>query len=266
MQRAKPAASRLAAGLTSVQPICILIVDDAPSIELDKLVETLLVWIRPREAGSDGSSGAVSHAAFEPTVPSLPGLDLERAAGQLGGDQRLLRSVLESFRRDFSDAPVRVQELIELGQLPDAARMVHTIKGLAPNLGAPALAVAAAEYEAALRQGDAQAELHGRFIQTLTEVLATLDGLESEPTREPVASSTAATPEDLETLRALAANLDQSVIIPQLQKDRVASVLHGRIDAVQIDKLFTAISHLDYSEAARVLGGILRELRGTKTA
>lgn len=231
----------------------------AKPIELDKLVETLLAWVRPRPPTEGGRSGSTAVAGDEPLT--LPGLDLEQAAARLGGDRPLLRSVLESFQRDFSDAAARLNGLLERGELGDAARLVHTIKGLAPNLGAPALGAVAVEYEAALKAGDADATLRETFTEALETVLAALAGLAPVPAEDVAGGLSAhATAEDMETLRELAALLEQSVIVSQVQKDRVAVVLRDRVDAVQRDALFAAIGHLDYAEAARVLGGIMQAL------
>jgi HPt (histidine-containing phosphotransfer) domain-containing protein len=83
-----------------------------------------------------------------------PVLAREELLERLGGDEQLLRQVLEVFA---SDAPVQLEAL--LGAVDEADqevvwRRAHGIKGAAANVGAIALKRAAFELEAAARAGN----------------------------------------------------------------------------------------------------------------
>lgn len=65
----------------------------------------------------------------------------------LMNDEELIRVVILGF---LDDIPVRIQELkgnLKDGNIRDAERQAHTIKGAAANLGAQALRTAAGEIE-----------------------------------------------------------------------------------------------------------------------
>ncbi len=111
-------------------------------------------------------------AAIEPASSSGP-LDLEQAAEALGGDQELLLQVLQRFHQDFVQAPEQLREALGQQQLDVAIRLVHTLKGLAPTLGAGTLHQLAVRFEQGLQQQDSG--LQAEFVQELNRVLAAIE-------------------------------------------------------------------------------------------
>ena len=111
-------------------------------------------------------------AAIEPASGSGP-LDLEQAAEALGGDQELLLQVLQRFHQDFVQAPEQLREALGQQQLDVAIRLVHTLKGLAPTLGAGTLHQLAVRFEQGLQQQDSG--LQAEFVQELNRVLAAIE-------------------------------------------------------------------------------------------
>ena len=98
---------------------------------------------------------------------SIEGFDTERALERVGGNLALYRRLLASLVRTQADAPERLQQALQRGDLEEAERLVHTVKGVAANLGATALADAAACLDRELRQGHCPPELERHFSQQL---------------------------------------------------------------------------------------------------
>lgn len=142
----------------------------AKPINPELLAETLLKWLPKRIAPIPKPLEVDEELPF-----SLPGLDLQSAWQRLDHRWSLVRKVCVGFAKDFADAPERLDQWIQTGDLAAAARLAHTVKGLAPNLGANELLHVAADFEAELKQG--QISSQNAFTRTLSQVLAALDGL-----------------------------------------------------------------------------------------
>jgi len=117
----------------------------------DKLVAPLL----PRAELVEMGEGALV----------LPGFDLAAALRRLDGNEALLGQLLAMLVSDNEGTAARLRVLIEAGEMDGAATLVHGVKGSAANVGAVALAGAAA-LEDALRSGVRQPSL-GEFEELL---------------------------------------------------------------------------------------------------
>ncbi len=80
-------------------------------------------------------------------------LDVQSGLSRVRGNEKLLRSLLVELYRQCETAPRELKNAIENGELEDACRLAHTIKGVAGNLGANSLAAAAEEMESEINQG-----------------------------------------------------------------------------------------------------------------
>ena len=84
----------------------------------------------------------------------MPGIDLATGLRRVAGNEALYRKLLLDFHRDYAISIDRVRTAIAESQLADAERQVHTLKGVAGNIGAMDLHRAAQELDSALRLGD----------------------------------------------------------------------------------------------------------------
>jgi len=85
-------------------------------------------------------------------LPTVRGIDRERALRNTAGNEVLALSILQKFlirQRQFAQV---FAELLAAGHSDDLEREVHTLKGTAGSVGATALSVAAHELEAAIRE------------------------------------------------------------------------------------------------------------------
>ncbi|MEO5363715.1 MAG: response regulator [Magnetococcus sp. DMHC-8] len=165
-------------------------------VDKKSLYGALLRWIKPRDGLGDLSVWRARQPAREERTPwevtHLPGIHLAEVLDRLNDNHRLLRLLLKEFYRDFSQAEATVQGLLS-AQDPtgreEAGRLVHTIRGMAGNLSAHRLFVAAGVLEKAIREAD-QAHwpaLLTDFASALREVIrgiATLPVAGSEETEK----------------------------------------------------------------------------------
>ena len=135
------------------------------------LADALLKWIAPDPARQPRPA-----VAGQPTAGMAAAtgkvLDIGLALQALVGDEDLLRQALLSFAEQFGSAREQLEQALALRQFDVAARLVHTVSGLAPTLGAQWLQPLARQFETALAQQDAA--LLNDFCQALDALLAAI--------------------------------------------------------------------------------------------
>src|SRR5262249_57450247 len=92
--------------------------------------------------------------ATGPRAEPLPGIDRATGLKRVAGNEALYGKLLLDFHRDYATSIDRVRAALEENRLTDAERQVHTLKGVAGNIGAMDLHQAAQELDSALRLGD----------------------------------------------------------------------------------------------------------------
>ncbi|HAX73587.1 MAG TPA: hybrid sensor histidine kinase/response regulator, partial [Firmicutes bacterium] len=105
-------------------------------------------------------------------------LNLEYALGCIGFNVRLYLKIAHNFRKQFYLTVERLPQLAE-NNMPEAIRMVHTIKGLSAQLGADELYEYGRELEAALKDDNNYQDLLPIFLEEFIEVTDELAKIES---------------------------------------------------------------------------------------
>ncbi len=146
----------------------------AKPIEPGKLYETLLRW-----ACKDAPEAVTPQLAFEllqtpmtdtlRALQQLPGLDLAAGLRRVLGHEERYLDLLNSFFEGQADVCQRIKAALQEGQLAQAIRLAHTLKGLAGTIGAHALYDAAQMLEESLQ--------HGANADSLPEVAYLLHSL-----------------------------------------------------------------------------------------
>ncbi len=152
----------------------------AKPIDANQLYIVLARFIDTR---SDGNSRRVMELnnKIKPTqvhLPeNLPGLDISSGVKRVQGNTGLYVRLLKDFQRDFSDSSARMEVFMAGGENDEFRRSAHAIKGVAANIGAEVLHLAARDLEAALKQetGDNVQALLDICLEKLHEVLSGLE-------------------------------------------------------------------------------------------
>jgi CheY-like chemotaxis protein/nitrogen-specific signal transduction histidine kinase len=122
-------------------------------LDAGRLLASLGQWIAPAAAAArDLATAAAPAAKGEAGAPAV-GLDATRALERLGGNERLLYGIAAEFAREYAASGEEIAARIAAGDLDGARRLAHTVKGVAGNIAAEALAGAARDLEAALGRG-----------------------------------------------------------------------------------------------------------------
>ena len=222
-------------------------------IEPSLLFLTLIKWIKPRP-GSVGNRHRPAVADQAVDIPVIKGLDTVGGVRRVLGKKSLYLGMLHKFLEGQGQVVEKIQVAVAAGEWDTAERHAHTLKGLAGNIGMPAIQALAASVETACKaqlSEEAVAiplqHLHGAlalFLQELQSKLPVLpsahQALETDPEKTLVL---------LKQLRDLLATDD--MLACDLLADH-SVVLHATLGEpyVQID---TAIRGFDFELAMQIL-------------
>ncbi|MCT0224613.1 response regulator [Synechococcus sp. CS-1328] len=106
------------------------------------------------------------------------GFDVAGSLRRTAGNEKLYFNLLKTFAQNQAGASEQLQAALDTGDIISAERLLHTLKGVAGNLGAVDLQEKAGDMEAALRQGQASESEHQRFRQSLATTLQHLNSVE----------------------------------------------------------------------------------------
>jgi len=180
----------------------------AKPVNPNELFAALRRWVHPQP-------GAGLPAAAPPEPPpsaselALPdgveGLDVKTGLRRVLGKRTLYRSLLETFLRNEKDCLLRIRAALAQDDTHTAELQVHTLKGVAGNLGAVLVQRVAAQLEATLRTGTKGEALEAALNEAETRLNALVAALEKFIGNQPAAA--AALPPDPARLAALVQQL-----------------------------------------------------------
>jgi HPt (histidine-containing phosphotransfer) domain-containing protein len=161
-------------------------------IDPARLFATLSRWLKPADT--------VPERLLEKDVvvlpENLPGVDLRWGLERIGGNKRLFRKLLGEFAANHGHALELLSRQLAEGDLESARRELHTLEGVAGNIGALVLQREAAQLKQALLMAGklpSGGALPGAFREaftTLFDGLATLQGAGGQAASETVGDAT----------------------------------------------------------------------------
>ncbi|MBF0611706.1 MAG: response regulator [Magnetococcales bacterium] len=138
-----------------------------------ELFKALIKWVQPR------SQAAIQTALVTPqeeAMEKIAGIQVETGLARLNGNSKLFRSLLLEFWRDYAQITPQIRLLLDQRgkeKWPTAARMVHTVRGIAGNIAALEVFESAGELEREIGRLDVGgvALAMNRFDLALQEVM-----------------------------------------------------------------------------------------------
>jgi len=110
----------------------------------------------------------------EVVIPDIEGLDVSGALYRLDGDKDLYLWLLRSFVENQTGIATLIEELLGADDTGQAARHIHTIKGIAGSIGAVALEELSRSLENAIAKGEPIAASLGCFTSELERLMTLL--------------------------------------------------------------------------------------------
>ncbi|MDN3578875.1 response regulator [Chitinimonas viridis] len=187
----------------------------AKPIDPDELFDMLLQWIparaaplvAPIPAPVPAASTPVSGPASPDPLAGIPGLDVVAGMKRVLNKRPAYEGMLRKFISGQGLAVAQTREYLATDQRDDARRIMHTLKGTAATIGAPALSALAGEVEQALMEGVAAGEIETMLPKVEADCLALIAAL-AQAMPEQVETMEAADVDWIEA-RRLIAQLDQ---------------------------------------------------------
>ncbi len=147
-------------------------------IDQDKLYSILLKWIEPgvRDASLPHEKPITDNDEIK-LPQALQGIDIQDALRRVGGNRKLLFSLLKSLYRDYRNTTAAIRLALSSNDSDLAERTAHTIKGIAGYISAKELSDAAAILEDSIRKGqlDNIDELLAAFEDRLMVVIKSIE-------------------------------------------------------------------------------------------
>jgi HPt (histidine-containing phosphotransfer) domain-containing protein len=175
----------------------------AKPVNVATLFQTMARWIRPARPAARVQTGKTALAQTEPL--RLAGIDTVAGLKRVQGNRLLYLSLLRKTARSQADSLAHFDAAAAGGDWTAARRIIHSLKGVAGNLGADALQQACARLETTAAAGHADAAARmavQRELRHFLAAIATLPAGGDEEERQ--------RPRDPESAQALnQARLDQ---------------------------------------------------------
>ena len=123
-------------------------------VDPQELFETLGKWVQPARESPSTPTASKPRAPAGDTLRPLPGFNIEEGLQRLRGKRDLYIRLLLDFADKYRNTADEVRRALTKGDLKQAHRLVHNIKGLAGNLSATALLEATTALEATIKDTD----------------------------------------------------------------------------------------------------------------
>ena len=156
-------------------------------IDPQKLFKTLAKWIQPRKRDvrpKNHHEDKTQALNCDLLPESLPGINIEIGLRRVMGNRKLYRKLLLDFHTEFVGVDSAIEAALQNKDMKQAHILVHTVKGVAVNIGALKLQEAAVELETVLKESDSPdfERVLGNFGVKLQAVLNSLSALRVEET------------------------------------------------------------------------------------
>jgi CheY-like chemotaxis protein len=232
--------------------------------EPDTVVKTLVQLIKP---GATINASVQNTRAADDFPYQLPGIDIEDGLMRMQGNAKLFKQVLIEFRDSKANAGTELRKALARNDKENVAKLAHSLKGVAGNVGAIDLNQAAANLEGAVKE-DRDPELLplcAVLIQNLNQIMDTLSQLKSgasSPADD--ASTDRPQPVDMERtpllLEALRGRLESNDMGADELIGPIKALLIGSEYANEIERLEACVERLDFPGALEKLNAITESI------
>jgi CheY-like chemotaxis protein/HPt (histidine-containing phosphotransfer) domain-containing protein len=212
-------------------------------IDPAEVLAALVKWIKPcsrSTSGTDKYKSEVDNADDLPW-PGIPGIALADGLTRVGGNRKLYKKLLGQFRASNIDTVGNIQAALSNGDDKSAARLAHTVKGVAANLGADHLEAVGAELETALKQKrladiDVLLTKFSAELTIVTEGIRAFEEALASPETEP--QDKVSTAVDVAMVRPILVNLAQMLESGMVESMEQISALESQLSHSKVAKQF----------------------------
>ena len=230
----------------------------------EQLYACILKWVGDDDR-QEMLSPHISESGSTEQLPNiLPGLDIYAGVAQLGGNTTLYRKLIIQFGQTQEARIADLRSDLDAGELDQAGRKAHGLKGIAGNLGATTVFALAGELEqACARNCAADAELlFPMLVERMAELsvaAAILTG--GETSGQEIATSDLDTGAILELIRKLGIMVEEHNLAAQKFSELLCDHVAGTELAPQAVALTDSLTQVDFRTAKRRLEELTTSIR-----
>ncbi|EGV30948.1 multi-sensor hybrid histidine kinase [Thiorhodococcus drewsii AZ1] len=242
----------------------------AKPIDPDRLFAALARWVNPSGRVTPGVPDKTPDVEVSPDEGlsrlHFSGIDVAMGLARANQNSALYLKLLRGFVSAWGETLVQTREDLSAGRLEEARRRIHSVKGVAGNIGAVALYEAAQIVEQRIASGggcDADSDDWRNLAVALNEVLDGLSALPGETVREPVASGAEAEMSGdalKEAIVELSRLLDEDLAQARDRLDRLHAPLERRFGSERLQSILDQIEDFDIDAAIETLHTLAEEL------
>ena len=152
-------------------------------INPEQLYNVLARWLPISLQGN--ANNAAAETPQEPQLPELPGINLHSALTRVAGNVALYQQLLVRFAISQGQVVEQLRQHVKSGRRADAARLAHSLRGVAGNIGAESVAQIAQDLEYRLQSASLESEYLQRQLSALEKDLHPLLQVLKQWQREP---------------------------------------------------------------------------------
>jgi len=240
-------------------------------VDLEIMLAMLLKWLPPLAPADvpldpPTSKRPASGPPVQDTVPPerFPGLDFAQGIARLDGDEKFYRQMIVEFAQIHGDDATGIRREVAAGNITQAARMAHALKGVAVTLAAVTVHRIAAELESALSHD--HVDLVDQLLSRLAEALAELRGVALLVNDEPQTPEILHSPDPIEViplLEELKRMITQRRLAALDLMARIGKQLAGTTVAPEAALLAAAVDRLDFAIAHTLACSLTDRLAAT---
>ncbi|MBU1168733.1 MAG: cache domain-containing protein [Proteobacteria bacterium] len=143
------------------------------------ILNTLVTWIKPGHTPPIHDMAIPDNHDFIGRLPtSVPGIDIADGLARVDHDEELYLELLGKLKDTYTHAARDIRHHITGQDMKRVYHVVHSLKGVAGNLGAHELSNSAQAIQEVLNEGGDISHLLGTFEEALSRVMASIEELE----------------------------------------------------------------------------------------
>ena len=226
-------------------------------IDPEELIQTVAKWVKP-DANRKIVDSSLPKNVHDPDTeqPMLfNAINVESGLKRVAGNRRVYKKILFQFLETADTFP-QVQQLLEAGDRKTAERIIHTLVGVAGNLGAEALFDSVKKLELRIKGLESpnlsiDKELKGT-AGLLAEVVSEIErykAREDAHVPAPTEQGTSPAGQVLDQLQQLSIELSEYSANAQKTFDKIKITLSGENHFKTFDEIGTALNKYDYDLA-----------------
>ncbi len=230
----------------------------AKPIMPEALVGALLKWVKPSK---QGFAAAPPGAALEGyTIPlNLPGFNILGALTRIGGNKKLLCTLLHKFADDYSSVMERLDTLARSGDTNGVLMILHSLRGIAGSLGVSSVYDHAIQLQNTIKAGQFPVSFEA-LNQALQEAFMVIAQEVKNPERQINPPVKYDQEDATHCLNELVSYLKKQTVYPMELLADLTLRLQPNVNAELLSELSRHVDNLNYKGALGVVGKIAVQL------